>query len=284
MRENAFGADGLVLDQGRLIVSRDYLPLLQYNGLDTFDKIMARESGTVMRSVPGRRMVRLDLKSAGGNPVSAYLKRYNPEYLTVKGLLLRRLRWPGSQDEAMHEWRMIHVLRAHGLHTAEPIAVGQVKAWGVTTRSFVMTAEIRGGVPGDEYVRSADARRRRQIIKPMAELTRRFHGQGFIHKDYYLAHIFVVNDREKPGLFLIDLQRVLGPGRFRQRWLVKDLGSLAYSAQKVGASRTDLMRFYKLYFERTRLDERDKQFIRKIVGRVNWLYKRTPKYGETPPG
>jgi heptose I phosphotransferase len=269
-------------DNGKVLANPAYLPLLEANSLATFDQVMRLGAGRVMRSVPGRRTVRIELRSASG-PVVAYLKRYDPAYLSVKRLARRLLRLPGSQDEAMHEWRMVHVLRAHGILTAIPIAAGQVKVWGVSTSSFVMTAEICGAA-GDEYVRSVDAHQRRQIIKPLADLTRRFHRQGFIHKDYYLGHIFVVPDREKPELFLIDLQRVLGPARFSERWLVKDLGSLAYSARKNGASRADLLQFYKLYSEKPRLNQSDKRFIQKIVRRVSWLYGRTPKYGEIPTG
>jgi heptose I phosphotransferase len=280
---NASGSDSLGRDQDRLIVSRDFWPLLQHNGLDTFDKIMAAEAGAVMRSVPGRRTVRMRLPSPAGDSVTVYLKRYHPEYLTMKRFVLRLLRRPGGEDEATREWRMIHALRRHGIGTAAPVAAGRSKTWGLITRSFVMTAEIGGGVPADEHVQALNVGDRRRFVRHLADLARKFHGQGFIHKDFYLSHIFVVNDGEPPGLFLIDLQRVLGPARFRERWLVKDIGSLAYSAQKAGVSRTDLVRFYKRYFEKGRLDQRDRRFIRKIMRRVRWLFGYTPRYGESPP-
>jgi hypothetical protein len=272
----------VVLDQNQLTVHRQFLTLLQHNQLATTRQIMALNSGATMRSVPGRITVRLVLKSPDGPAITAYLKRYRPEYLTFKRLLLRLLRWPGTGDEAYREWQMIHQLRAHGIPTAEPIAYGHSKSWGITTSSFVMTAEISGGVPGDEFLRTGGAHHRRQLLAPLVELTRRFHDQGFIHKDYYLAHVFVVPQNETLNLFLIDLQRVIGPGNFRERWLIKDLGSLAYSALKVGATRSDLLRFYKQRYHRSQLQPQDKQFIRKILRRVNWLFQRTPKYGESP--
>lgn len=275
-------AESLSLDEGRLVVSRDWLSLLQASNLDTFERVMACKAGTAIRSLPGRNTVQLELKSATGNPRIAYLKRYTSDYLSVTRLLHRLLRLPSGQDEAMHEWRMIHVLRKQGILTAAPIAAGHLEVCGVTMCSFVMTADIQGGVPGNEYVKRADARRRRELIPPLAELARRFHGAGFIHRDFYLAHVFVVADEEKLDLFLIDLQRVLGPNRFRERWLVKDIGSLAYSAQKVGVSRTDLLRFYKFYSAQDRLKASDRRFIQKLMDRVRWLHGRTPKYGEEP--
>lgn len=268
-------ADCVVLDQGRLRVSRRFLSLLQRNGLNTFEKIMACDAGQSVYSVSGRATVRLELNSPAG-PLVAYLKRYSAQYLSPKRLLLRLLRWPGSQDEAWHEWRMLHLLPAHGIPTAVPIAVGGFRSRGVITRSFVMTEEIRGGVPGDRCLPSLSTQQRRQLIPPLADFTRQFHDRGFIHKDYYIGHIFVTGEIEHPGLFLIDLQRVLGPGRFRERWLVKDLGELAYSALQSGASRADLLRFYRARFGKARLDRQDKRLIRKILSRVRWLFRRTP--------
>ncbi len=281
MSDPALGGEAIALDEGRLLVSPNYLTLLRHNNLETFDSIMGLAGGKLVRSVPGRKPVRLELQSASG-PVVTYLKRYDRAGGSARRFLLRWMGWADSHDEALHEWRMIHTLRAHGFLTAAPIAAGQARSGVATARSFVMTAQIQGGVPGDAYVKSLSPQQRRQFMEPLAELTRSFHGAGFIHKDYYLGHVFVVDRPEKPELFLIDLQRVLGPARFRERWLVKDVGGLAYSARKAGVSRTDLMRLYKKCFRKNRLEERDKRLIRKILRRVNWLFGRTPKYGESP--
>src|SRR5690606_11497690 len=152
----------------------------------------------------------------------AYLKRYQRRYLTTGKFLRRLFRLPGSEDEAMREWRMMHRLRAHGINTATPIAVGQCRKFGVVVRSFVMAAEIIGGMPADDSMRQFAPARRRSLALPIADFTRRFHEAGFIHKDYYLCHIFVVETGDGWELFVIDLQRVLGPGKFLRRWLLKD--------------------------------------------------------------
>ena len=268
------------LDGGKLIVARQFLPVLRENNLDTFDKIMAHGAGTVIRSVPGRTTMRIELAASAGRPLVAYLKRYDPAYLSPRRLLLRLLRCAEGADEAMREWRMMHVLRAHGFNTAAAIAVGQQAQFGLVTRSFVMIAEITGGVPADQYLKSLDRQRRREFLGQLAELTRRFQRAQFIHKDYYLNHIFVVARDERPELFLIDLQRVLGPGRIRPRWLLKDISGLAFSAQKAGAARTELLWLYKRCFDRQRLDARDKRYIRQIMARVARTRRHKPKYGE----
>jgi hypothetical protein len=267
------------LDRGRIIVADGFAELLRANGLDRFENIMAHRSPDTMRSVPGRSTVRILLERPGDTALVAYLKRYEPQYLSARAFLLRAVHWPGADDEAMLEWRMIHRLRAAGFNTAEPIAAGRRQTCGVTTRSFLLTAGITGGVSAFHYLQSATAAQRRALTAALAELTRRFHRAGFIHKDFYLHHIFVVEQPDRPAcLFLIDLQRVAGPGRFRRRWLVKDLAALAYTAQQVGVNRAGMMRFYKQCFECRRLGQRDKRLIRHILDRVGRLQRRPPRY------
>lgn len=221
--------------------------LLREHGLDAFDKSMACSTGTVVRSVPGRSTVRIQI----GDQV-AYLKRYQPPYYSWWRQLL------GLDNEAQHEWEMIHTLRSHGFNAATPIACGRQG-----NSSFVMTLEIPGGVPADKHFRTLTGAERNKFIKQVAELTRRFHGAGFIHKDYYLSHIFVGGDQ----LYLIDLQRVRGPGNFHERWRIKDLGALAYTLQLAGASDDEL----------TELLGDNKQ-ARLVMARVHALHARGPKY------
>jgi hypothetical protein len=146
-----------------------------------------------------------------------------------------------------------------------------------------MTEEIRGGTPGDSYCRGLDTAERRQFFAELAVLARRFHGAGFAHRDFYLGHIFVVEGNEPRKLFLIDLQRMFRPRLFRERWVIKDIGSLAFTALMFGATRTDLMRFLKIYLGTNRLRASDKDFIRKILRRVAWLQTRIPKHDVWPP-
>lgn len=243
-------------------IDPEFAPLLRSLGLDSFEKISTHPSQAVMRSVPGRATVRLQI-----GPHIAYLKRYEPEYYSLHQRVLRALRI--ARDEARHEWNMIGTLQQHGFKTATRIAYGRQG-----NHSFVMTQEIAGGVPADEFLRTLSPRRRREFAIRLAELTRQFHGGGFIYKDYYLSHIFVANGE----LHFIDLQRVKGPQRFHPRWLVKDLGTLAYSAQRAGATRTDLMKFYKVCFQKTKLNAADKRLIGRILQRTARLHARPPKY------
>lgn len=291
--ERVVPAEIEVWDAGRLQVVARFGPLLRAHGLDTLEGLLRFRGGQRMRAVPGRSTVRLELAGPGGAVAVLFLKRYEPEYLNRWRRLLRWLRWPGAQDEAQQEWEAIHLLRAHGFHTAEPVAFGQERRGGIVIRSALMTAEIPQATPAHELWPRLSPDQRRALLGELAEWTARFHGAGFAHKDLYLSHFFVApgTGPTAPELFCIDLQRLVRPRWQRTRWIIKDLAQLAYSARCVGARRTELLRFYKTCFRRKRLDAADRRFIRRIWRRVQRLERRLPRYdvlwdqpGQRPPG
>jgi hypothetical protein len=274
----------ITLDDGKLTVASRFLPTLQAAGLDSFDKIMALPANTVIRSVPGRSTIRVELPSPTGGTLVGYLKRYGEEYLSPLDKLLRLLHWPGSDDEAAREWRKILLLHSHNFLTAVPIAVGQLRQAGIVTCSFLLQQEIPGGLPADDYIvqrlASAPPERKWRLFKKLGEWARTFQDAGFIHKDFYLKHIFVVERDDDWDLYLIDLQRVLGPRAHRQRWYLKDLSALAHSARRRGKlSLPNILRIYQGYAGITKLRATDKQFIGNVWRRVRKLRGRQPKYG-----
>lgn len=268
------------LDHGRIVVATGFAVTLKSHALDTLDAVMSLQGGRVARNFPGRQTVRLDLAPAVGTLSGVYLKRYTPGYLSPLHKLLRLVRWPGSEDEAMQEWRAMLALDALGIPVATPLAVGQDKSGGVVTRSFLMTREIPAAVEGGTWLAKLTSSQRRKFLQRVAEMARRFHGAGFVHKDFYIGHVLVSDAGPEPELFLIDLQRAMKPRWLRRRWLVKDLGAMAYSALNAGASSSQLLRAYLDYRGVRRLGAEDKLIARAALRRVAWLRTRRPKHDE----
>jgi tRNA A-37 threonylcarbamoyl transferase component Bud32 len=273
----------ITLDDDKLTVASKFLPVLRAAGLDSFEKIMTLEAKTVVRAVPGRSTVRVELPQPTGGMLIGYLKRYEEKYLSPLDKLLRLIHWPGSDDEAAREWRKMHLLRSHNFLTAVPIAVGQSRQTGIVTSSFLLQQEIPNGSPADDYIvqqlATAPPQRKWELFKRLGELARSFQDAGFIHKDFYLKHIFVVERGDDWDLYLIDLQRVLGPRAHRQRWYRKDLAALAHSARRRGKlSLPNILRIYRGYARTTKLQAADKRFIGNVWLRVRKLRGRQPRY------
>src|SRR5690349_17351570 len=128
--------DAEPLDNYQVFANPVFVPLLKRSGLDTFGNVMTFPGGKMMRSVPGRSTVQIELHQPKGGTQVAYLKRYESDYLGLLDRVKRIVRWPGADDEAAHEWRMINQLCAAGFNTPPPIAFGQSKSAGIVTRSF----------------------------------------------------------------------------------------------------------------------------------------------------
>jgi lipopolysaccharide core heptose(I) kinase len=266
--------------RSQYFVQPEYESLLLANQLADAKDILSLGGGTVVRSVPGRTTRRIELKSPDGTILAAYLKYYEcaPPW---------PYRWLGLAGrtenglESLNEWHQILALRKLGFRTAAPIAAGWEQAGPAgAIRSFVLTAEIGGAVSGYDYWAAGSGSQRRALIRRIAGLAQRFHQAGFIHKDFYLNHIFVAERADGLELTLIDLQRVLGPRTFRTRWRVKDFGALLFSLEKAGAKRAELLRLFKLYQGGQRLGTAEKIFLWRSLGRAARLHRHKPKYGE----
>ena len=105
----------------------------------------------------------------------------------------------------------------------------------------------------------------RQVIKQVADITRRLHDYRFCHNDLKWRNILVTLDEENPQAYLIDCpvgQR--WPSLLLPRRIIKDLACLDKVA-KYQLSQTQRLFFFKEYTQRKRLTAADKTMIRKIV-------------------
>ncbi len=266
------------LDQGRLLVAREFAARLRAGGLDTFAAVMTLEGGRVARDFPGRRTVRLEVPPSGGDTLAVYLKRYEANYLSPARRWLRKLGWPGCGDEAAQEWAALRTVRALRISVATPVALGQDCPGTGTTRSFLMTREIPGAIEGGVWLAQLPQPARREFLQRIAAMMRRLHAAGLVHKDFYIGHVLVSTEAGRVELFLIDLQRVTCPAWFFRRWRVKDIGAMAYSALNAGASRGQLMRAYLDYCGVKHLGAEHKRIARAALARVAWLRTRRPRH------
>ena len=80
-------------------------------------------------------------------------------------------------------------------------------------------------------------------------------------------------------MYLIDLQRVFKPWVLRERFRVKDISQLYYSAPAKYFSRADRLRFYRRYSGKKKLGAADKRFIRKVNARAGRMAVHDAKHG-----
>ncbi|MFA6293787.1 MAG: lipopolysaccharide kinase InaA family protein [Victivallales bacterium] len=230
-------------DGGRLLVNADFADILDANGISSFEDLWNISGEAVKNVLRERGTERVFLKSPDSSPLTeAYIKRYRPEPFMsrLKNMLsLRPCRFPG----ALNEWEAVIAFHRMSLPTMQPLACGMsggnscILTLGIT--DYARASELFAKFAKGERVR------RRKLIGRIAGLAAGMHLAKMAHQDFYLVHVFV-REKDDDSVFLIDLQRVIFKESFSERWRVKDLAQLLFSADKL-VSRTDILYFWKLY-------------------------------------
>ncbi|MBE7492382.1 MAG: hypothetical protein HS108_11575 [Planctomycetes bacterium] len=180
----------------------------------------------------------LKLALPGGMPV--YIKRY-PK-LRKPGLLGRA----SAPSPARREWMALTVLGGAGVPTIRPLALLEECQGRHTVRAALITLGLDAPHTLEDIARTAavTAARKHAITRELARITRRMHDAGINHRDYYLVHIRV---GAGDTLHVTDLNRADLRKVVPERWVVKDLAALHFSAPNPPVSRTDRARFLRAY-------------------------------------
>ncbi|RKY06269.1 MAG: hypothetical protein DRP65_11980 [Planctomycetota bacterium] len=262
----------------------DYARALCKLGLTDIDKVFDFDGGQNLdKAELARHRSRLKFDLAESK-TTVFLKRYDrvPVLTQISNWLHHHRRASTSSFDRLGAQQVT----ACGINTPKTIAYGEQWAGGFERRSFIMTRKIAGAeslerkLPGFFYQERSgeNLKRRNAFIEGLAEFVRRFHEAGFRHCDLYFSHIFYGDGGE---LYLIDLQRVFKPWVLKERFRVKDISQLYYSAPARYFSRADRLRFYLRYADQKRLGADDKRFIRKVNARAKRMSAHDAKHGRT---
>lgn len=196
---------------------------------------------------------------------------------------------------AGHERSILDKLHSISIDTMTVAAFGQEGKTLFTQRSFVVTEELINVVSLEDVCSQWQKKPPRSAFKKtllqrVANIARTLHESGINHRDFYLCHFLldtvdlqaVEAGKQRPTLYLIDLHRAQQRTAVPSRWRVKDIGGLYFSAMDIGLTRTDLLRFMRLYTGkplRQTLTE-DQRFWKAVRRRAIQTYRRD--FGKKP--
>ena len=186
---------------------------------------------------------------------------------TVLAALKDQLR----RSRALGSWRHGLALAAAGFNAPLAIVVGMESGLRLTRREFILTAQI-AGTPLPDYLRRAGApglTAKRDNIRSLARVVRRFHEIGFVHGDLVATNIFVVQ-RGKANLefYFMDNDRTRRYPSWLRQWFWKRNLIQLNRMPLPGISLQDRICFLHAYLNVERLSGAQSQFAR-------WLEART---------
>jgi heptose I phosphotransferase len=278
-QQSAFQLDEF--DDGRLVVNRPYVETLRRNELLTFDELFAFAGGDVIRQIKSRSTTRIVLQM-DGHQHAFYLKRH--EAPNWRERLRPLLNFAKPILGARNEWEALLRFHAAGIPTMTPVAFGVKQGRSLlvtedlgtdrTVLDWVNERAALSEVAADRQA-SNDEPLKRSLIKWLADMARQMHDMGAHHQDFYLNHILWRGAPENLDLRVIDLGRVGFSKHLSQRWILKDLAQLNYSARELSCA--DRLRFLRLYLGRP-FSRADRRLVRLIAMKSRHIASHTLKH------
>ncbi|PID73526.1 MAG: hypothetical protein CSB33_03295 [Desulfobacterales bacterium] len=236
-----------------LAVNREFASLLAACGLDDFGSLYAARGIETVKAVPGREVVRLALCHEGRSR-SFFLKRH------ITGPGGRAGFSAGAASPGMEEFRQLLDFRKAGIATVTPAAGGERLQDDGRLASLVLTEDAAPFISLEEAIRrrsglfsgSGGRRRKRLLLRRIADTARAMHRAGRCHCDFNATHLLFDPDARpediRPALF--DLQRVRTRRLSRFRWWLKSMAEMGYTLEEPVFRRRDRLYLWLRYADR----------------------------------
>jgi serine/threonine protein kinase len=209
---------------------------------------------TTVKTGPHRAVYRVDLEAG-----SIYVKHFLvPDVRAMARQWFRR-------GKGRNEGRRAIMLRAIGVDTIDPIALGEQRKRAFLFENYLITLAIPQTVPLDEFVErilprmapERQAKVRQSLAREIAVLTAHLHDAGLIHQDFHPGNLLVRFDADdRPHLSLIDLDALRSTRRLDWRVAMKNLALLNHYFW-LRCSRADRRRFLGEYLRSRKMAAAD---------------------------
>lgn len=177
-----------------------------------------------------------------------FIKRHHGARWTEIFKNLLQLRLPVVS--AKNEFRAITKLQQLGIRVPVIAAYGRKGVLPANIESFLVTEDVGPHESLEDHCRHWRTQppafaHKLALLLQIADISRTMHTAGVCHRDFYICHLLFTG-ADQP-LTVIDLHRALVKHKLEQRWLIKDIAGLYFSAMDAGLTRRDLYRFMRRY-------------------------------------
>ena len=249
-----------------------------FDGEDLFSFVDKME-GQLFRKIDDRRTIRVRIDGAY---YFAKIHQGVGWFEIMKNLMQGRLPVLGARNE----WLALRALKTADVPSMTPVLFCERGFNPAKRRSAILTEALDFKITLEDF-ETKDPILKKALIIEVAKISKKMHGAGVNHRDFYLCHFLLNAPRAekpkfKPILHLIDLHRAQVRKSVPRRWLVKDLGGLLFSALEKNLTKRDLLRFIREYDPRPlrKCLSEDDSFWREVVDRAIRLWMQ--RHDSTP--
>lgn len=189
--------------------------------------------------------------------------------------------------DASNEWLAINLLHRIGVKTLTAVGYGRRGGNPASRQSFLITRELTGALSTAEFTKNwptepPNYRLRVAMIRKIAQIASAIHSNGMNHRDLYLCHFLLdlpasgEPDPATVDFYLVDLHRAQLRSAVPERWRVKDLASIYFSALDIGLTPRDVLRFMRAYYGKPlhQLFAEKQSHFSRIKAKARKLYRR----------
>lgn len=204
---------------------------------------------------------RVDVVSIAGQRY--FVKKYQIKRPRKRNLVAR--------SKVRVEWDNLLFFRKLGIPTPLPVAIGESNELGTFREGVLVTAEVEAAIDLEALADSGnpclhDREWFSQLCHGLANPLRRLHDIGFTHNDLNWRNILLTLEPQLV-VYFFDC-----PAGRRWSWpflsfrIIKDLTHLDKMGRR-HLRRSERLRFYLVYAGRERLNDDDKQLLRRVLQR-----------------
>ena len=195
----------------------------------TFDDFFERLAAGAVGGNSRRNVISFSLGS-DSQKKTFFIKRFFRPHL--KDVIFARRNVGESCSQGRYEWENARFLLDNGVESYRPVCYGEQKTWGIETKSFVVTEELRSTCLSD-FIRdkwhTLERSRQEKIVAGLGAFVRWIHALNVSLPDLYVYHIYVTESPAGEYEFaVIDLHRMSRNVTNRNQKL-KNLGRLHHS-------------------------------------------------------
>lgn len=246
-------------------IAHDWKPLLEANGLGSFEAIWALDIGWF--EAPNERrggwsgVSRCDLDRPQGGSTGVFIKRQQDH-------VFRSLRHPvRGMLTFEREFANLQRYRSLGIPTLEPVYFA-VRTVDGHRRAILITRELSGYISLEQWVESktTELQERRELVARVATVAARLHRNHLQHNCLYPKHVFVGEADGRMDVRIIDLEKTKWR-LSRARASLRDLDTL--NRHSPHWSRSDRLRFLLAYYRKEGGDARVRRMWRELAARMH---------------
>ncbi|WP_019528813.1 lipopolysaccharide core heptose(I) kinase RfaP [Dasania marina] len=184
---------------------------------------------------------------------------------------------------ASNEFAAAEKLASLGVDTLTTAAFGKKGCNPATQLSFIVTDDLSNTISLEDYCANWKNKppgfvHKKLLIELLAHVSHVMHGAGINHRDYYICHFLLEKeslvDLSAPKCYLIDLHRAQLRNKTPQRWAVKDIAGLYFSAMDAGLTKRDCLRFMRIYQAGLSPSVKQKEFWLAVNQKAMALYQK----------